>query len=151
MISISKKIDWKIALFAENFLDGNMVQARKFPIINQRDKRKICDLYLLIKNREGSFQFTIKSSPVSETTFFTASVDFLNAESSDKLDEAKFDWTKYQKGQKIRLSRNMSIFPLLMASKNLVLNVRCEVTSKQSNNTFLSILTLNLFTGNVFI
>ncbi len=125
MISISKTIDWKISL-DENFLEGNVIQTRNYPIINQRDKRKICDLKLQIKNREdSSFQFVIESSPVSVDIFFAASVDFLNAAAIDKLNIAKFDWTEYQKSQEIRLSKSV-----IASSKLLVLNVRCKVTSK---------------------
>jgi hypothetical protein len=125
VISISKTIDWKISL-DENFLDGNVNQTRNFPIINQRDDRKICDLKLQIANREDSgFQFVIESSPVSVDIFFAASVDFLNAAAIDKLNIAKFDWTEYQKSQEIRLSKSV-----IASSKLLVLNVRCKVTSK---------------------
>jgi hypothetical protein len=116
----------------DDFLAGNVVQARKFPIVDQRNIKKICNINLLIKNREGSFQFTIKSSPVSETVYFTASFDFLNAESGVKLDEAKFGWTKYQRGREMQSSRSLTKFPLQTASRNLIVNVRCEVTSKFS-------------------
>jgi hypothetical protein len=130
VISISKVIDWKIALFAENFLDGNVTQIKKFPIINQRDDKKICDLKLRIENSSNSFQFTIESSPVSLAIFFAASVDFLNSETSDTLDKIKFGWTEYESGQEIRSSKILEIFSLLAADKNLIFNVRCEVTSK---------------------
>ncbi len=135
MISILKTIDWKISL-DEDFLAGNVVQARKFPIINQRGNRKICDLNFQIENREGSFQFIIESSPVSVAIFFTASVALLNSETSEKLDETKFGWIECDKGQEIRSSRSMSILPLLTTFKNLIVNVRCEVTSKSTTHSY---------------
>ncbi len=115
MISISKKIDWKIVL-DEEFLDGNVVQARKFPIIDQRDKQKICDLNMQIENRKDSSYFSIESSPVSMSIFFAASVALLDQITSDKKHEVKFGWTECRKGQELSLSRSLTKFPLSAAS-----------------------------------
>ncbi len=142
MISISKKIDWKISL-DEDFLDGNVVQARKFPIINQRDNRKICDLNLQIENRKDSSYFSIESSPVSQAIFFAATVALLSQKTTNKKHEAKFGWTECRKGQELSLSRSLTKCPLSAASRNLVLNIRCEVTSKSTK--IFSIPNLSFF------
>jgi hypothetical protein len=148
VISISKTIDWKISL-DEDFLAGNVVQARKFPIIDQRDNRKICDLNLQIENRKDSSYFSIESSPVSVAIFFAASVALLSQKPTNKKHEAKFGWTECRKGQELSLSRSITKFPLSTASRNLVLNIRCEVTSKISK--IFSIPNLSFFTDYDFI
>jgi hypothetical protein len=140
--SISKTIDWKITL-DEDFLDGNVVQARKFPIINQRDNRKICDLNLQIENRKDSSYFSIESSPVSVAIFFKATVALLSQKTTNKKHEAKFGWTECRKGQELSLSRSLTKFPLSAASRNLDLDIRCEVTSELSK--IFSIPNLSFF------
>jgi hypothetical protein len=145
VISISKKIDWKVSL-DEDFLAGNVVQARKFPIINQRDKQKICDLNLQMEIKENSSYFSIESSPVSVAIFFKATVTLLKEKTSDEKLEVKFGYTECEKDQKIQSSRSLTKFPLSTISENLVLNILCEVTSESSKNTLLEILTSKHFT-----
>jgi hypothetical protein len=118
----------------EDFLSGNVTQARKFPIIDQRENRKICDLNLQIDNRKDGSYFSIESSPVSQAMFFVATVVLLNKITTDKEQEAKFGWTECRRGQELSLSRSLTKFPLSAASRNLVLSVQCEVTSKLSEN-----------------
>jgi hypothetical protein len=133
VISISQKIDWKIACFDEGFLIKNSIHSKKIPIINPRDDQKICDLSLQMFNYSSSsnnFIFTIESSPVSEAIIFEASVALLDSRMTGKLHEEKFALTGYQKGQEIQPEKSMVKFSLLTTSKNLVFNVRCEVTSK---------------------
>ncbi len=119
----------------EVFLAGNVVQARKFPIIDQRNSQKICDLSLQIENRKDSSYFFIESSPVLQAIFFAATVALLNKKTSDEKHEVKFGWTEYRNGQELSLSRSLGKFPLSTISENLVVNVRCEVTSKSTNST----------------
>jgi hypothetical protein len=135
MISISKIIDWKIACFDEGFLTKNSIHSKKIPIINPRNDQKICDLSLQMFNYSSSskdFQFTLNSTPVSEAIFFEASVALLDSRMTGKLREEKCDLKEYQKGQEIQSEKSMVKFSLLTTSKNLILNVRCEVTSKLS-------------------
>jgi hypothetical protein len=149
VISISKKIDWKISL-DDDFLAGNVVQARKFPIINQRDNRKICDMNLQLENRKDSSYFSIESSSAAQAIFFKATVALLGQKTTDKKHEVKFGWTECEKDQELSLSRSLTKFPLSAASRNLVLNIRCEVTSKSSKKKF-SIPNLSFSTDYDFI
>jgi hypothetical protein len=84
----------------------------------------------------NNFQCNIESTPVSEAIFFEASVALLDSQMTGKLHEEKFALTGYQKGQEIQQKKSMVKFSLLTTSKNLVLNVRCDVTSKLFQTTF---------------
>jgi hypothetical protein len=140
MISISKKIDWKIVCF-EGFLTKNSIYSKKIPIINPRDEQRICDLKLQLftySSSSNNLQFNIESTPVSEAIFFEASVALLDSQMTGKLHEEKFALTGYQKCQKIQPEKSMVKFSMLTTSKNLVLNVRCEVTSKLSKKNTLT-------------
>jgi hypothetical protein len=95
-MSISKTIDWKVNL-DEDFLAGNVVQARKFSIIDQRDNRKICDLNLQMENRKDGSYFSIESSPVSVAIFFKTTVALLYQKTTDKKHEVKFGYTECEK------------------------------------------------------
>ncbi len=95
MISIKKIIDWKIGRFDEIVIIANSIHSKKIPIHDPQDNQKICDLGLQIDgktNPNSVIPLTIKSSPVSKTVFFKATVIALNAGLTEKLHERFSDF-----------------------------------------------------------
>jgi hypothetical protein len=150
LITVSKKIDWKIAHFdkiAET--PGQKIQSKWVPIIDPRDNRKICDLNLQIykeyddEDDIDDIYFKIDSTPVAESIVLEANVAVFDAKMKEKLHEAKFILKEYQKGQKFcPLSLNLMDVSSLTEYKekylaeNGVLNVRCVVISSLSSPQF---------------
>ncbi len=156
MITVSKKIYWKIAHFDKIVeTPGQKIQSKWVPINNTRNNRKICDLNLQIykdsdddDDEEEDIYFKISSTPVEKSVVLKGNVAFFDAKMKEKLHELNFNLKEYQKGRRIEIKTAYFVqFSTLIDSKerylaeNGVLNVQCEVTSNFIKATILIILT----------
>ncbi len=152
LITVSKKIYWKIAHFDKIVeIPGQKIQSKWVPINDPRDNRKICDLNLQIyKDCEDEDEddiddiyFKIDSTPVAESIVLEANVAVFDAKMKEKLHEAKFILKEYEKGQKFYPTAlnlmdvsSLTEYKEKYLAENGVLNVRCVVISSLSSLQF---------------